>query len=142
MINIDISLFLQIVLFLVFWAILRRVLFVPMARLMEERERRTEGVEQQARAMLEEGKQLQAEYEAAIAQARAEGETVKGQIRAEAAKARDQIIAHGQGVAMETTQKMRAEIQRDLEEARKTITEQAESLAYDMAEKVLGRKAA
>lgn len=140
MINIDISLFLQIILFLVFWAILRRVLFAPMARLMEERDRRTEGVQHEASAMREEGNQLQAEYEAAIANARAEGETIKGQIRAEAGKARDLIIAQGQEAALETTRKKRAEIRRDLEEARKTITQQAESLAYDMAEKILGRK--
>ena len=142
MISIDLSLVLQIVLFLVFWAILRRVLFAPMGRLMEERERRTEGVQQQARAMLEEGKQLQAEYEAAIAKARTEGEAIKSEIRAEAARARDRIIAQGHEAAAQTTESVRAEIRRELEDARKTVAQEAESLAYEMAEKVLGRKVA
>jgi F-type H+-transporting ATPase subunit b len=140
MINLDLSLVVQIVLFLVFWAIMRRVLFAPMGRLMEERERRTGGTQLQARAMLDEGKQLQAEYEAEIAKARAEGEAVKSQIRAEAARARELIIAQGHEVAAERTQSMRGEIRGELESARQTIIAQAESLAQDMAEKVLGRK--
>jgi F-type H+-transporting ATPase subunit b len=142
MINVDLSLVLQIILFLIFWAILRRILFAPMARLMEEREKRTDGVQEQARAMLEEGKQLQAKYEAAIAKARAEGESIKSEIRAEAARARELIVAQGYEAATQTSQNMRAEIHRELEEARKTIVQEAESLAYDMAEKVLGRKVA
>ena len=140
MINLDLSLVVQIVLFLVFWAIMCRVLFAPMGRLMEERERRTGGTQLQARAMLDEGKQLQAEYEAEIAKARAEGEALKSQIRAEAARARDLIITQGHEAAAERSQSMRGEIRRELESARQTIIGQAESLAQDMAEKVLGRK--
>jgi F-type H+-transporting ATPase subunit b len=140
MINLDLSLVVEIVLFLVFWAIMSRVLFAPVARLMEERERRTDGTQVQAQAMLEEGKRLQEQYEAEIAKARAEGEAIKGQIRGEAARARDLIMAQGHEAATQRTQSMRAEIRRELESARQTIIGQAESLAQDIAEKVLGRK--
>lgn len=140
MISIDFSIIIQIVLFLVFWAILRRVLFIPIGRLMEERERRTSGTQLRADMMLEEGKKLQAEYEAAIAQARAEAETIKSEIRAEAQKGRDLILTRAQEAASERTQSMRAELQRELGEARQTLTDQAEGIAQDMAEKVLGRK--
>lgn len=142
MVNIDFSLVVQIVLFLIFWALLRRILFTPVGRLMEERERRTEGVELQARAMRDEAKQLQAEYEAAIAKARQEGDAIKSQIRAEAAHARDLVIAQAHEAATQRTQDMRAQIHRELEGARASIAQQAESLAQDMAEKVLGRKVA
>jgi F-type H+-transporting ATPase subunit b len=140
MISIDFSIVIQIVLFLIFWAILRRVLFTPMGRLMEERDRRTEGTQLQADVMLQEGKKLQAEYEAAIAKARAEGEAVKSEIRQEAAKARDLIIAQGREVAAEKAQSIRAEVQEELAQARQTIVQEAENIAQDMAEKILGRK--
>ena len=140
MISIDFSIVVQIVLFLIFWAILRRVLFTPMGRLMEERERRTEGTQLQAQVMLQEGKTLQAEYEAEIAKARTEGETVKSEIRVAAAKARDLIIARGQEVAAEKARSVRIELEKELAEARQTVAQQAGSIAHDLAEKVLGRK--
>lgn len=140
MISIDFSIVIQIVLFLIFWAILRRVLFNPMGRLMEERERRTEGTQLQAEVMLGEAKKLQAEYEAEIAKARAEGESVKSAIRAEAAKARDLIIEQGHEIAAEKARSIRSEVQKELAQARQTIAQEAESIAHNMAEKVLGRK--
>ena len=111
MISVDLSLVVQIVLFLILWSILRRVLFGPVGRLMAERERRTEGAHAEARALSDEGKALQEQYDAAIAKARAEGEAIKGEIREEAQRARN-VIAAGN----------------------------AEALAQEMAEKVLGRK--
>lgn len=140
MISIDFSIIIQIVLFLVFWAILRRVLFAPIGRLMDERDRRTAGTQLQAEVMLQEAKKLQSEYEEAIARARAEGETVKSEIRAEATKARDLILARAHEVANAQTQSMRDELQQEVAEARRSLTEQAESIAQDMAEKILGRK--
>ena len=140
MISIDFSIFIQIALFLVFWAILRRVLFTPVGRLMEERERRTSGMQLQAQVMSEEGKKLQAEYEEAIAKARAEAETIKNEIRAEALKGRDLILERAHEVASARTQSMRDELQKELAEARQTLAEQALNIGQEMAEKVLGRK--
>lgn len=142
MISIDFSLVVQIALFLVLWSILRRVLFGPVGRLMAERERRTEGTHAEARSMMEEGKELQARYDAAIANARAEGEAVRSEIREEALKARNAVVSQGREAAARRIQEMREEVRRELEAARGVAAQDAETLARQMAEKVLGRKLA
>ena len=139
MITVDFSLVAQIVLFLILWSILRRVLFGPVGRLMAERDRRTEGAQSEARSMLEEGKELQERYDAAIAKARAEGEAIKAEIRDEAVKARNVILSQGRDAATEKIQEIREEVRTELEEARRVASANADALAQQMAEKVLGR---
>lgn len=140
MFSIDFSLVAQIALFLVLWSILRRVLFGPVGRLMAERERRTEGTHAEARSMTEEGRELQAQYDDAIADARAEGEAIKSEIREEALKARNAVLSQGREAAARKLQEMREEVRRELEAARGAAAQNAETLAHQMAEKVLGRK--
>ena len=139
MTNVDFSLAVQIILFLILWSILRRVLFGPVGRLMAERDRRTEGAQAEARSMLEEGKELQERYDAAIAKARAEGEAIKAEIRDEAVKARNVILSQGRDAATEKIQEIREEVRKELEEARGVASANADALAQQMAEKVLGR---
>lgn len=140
MISVDYSLVVQIVLFLILWSILRRVLFGPVGRVMAERERRTDGAHAEARSLVEEGKELQERYDAAIAKARAEGEAIKSEIREEALKARNAILSQGRDVAAQKIQEIRGEVQMELEAARRVASANADALAEEMAEKVLGRK--
>ncbi len=140
MISIDFSLVVQIVLFLILWSILRRVLFGPMGRLMAERERRTEGAHAEARSMVEEGRELQAQYDAAIAKARAEGEVIKSEIREEALRVRNVILSQGRDVATRKIQEIKEEVRKEMEAARRVASTNADALAQQMAEKVLGRK--
>lgn len=140
MISVDVSLVVQIVLFLILWSILRRVLFGPVGRLMAERERRTEGAHAEARALSDEGKALQEQYDAAIARARAEGEAIKGEIREEAVRARNVILSQGRDAATQKIQEIREEVRKEMDAARAVASTNAEALAQEMAEKVLGRK--
>lgn len=140
MISVDLSLVVQIVLFLILWSILRRVLFGPVGRLMAERERRTEGAHAEARALSNEGKALQEQYDAAIAKARAEGEAIKGEIREEAVRARNAILSQGRDAATQKIQEIREELRKEMDAARVVASSNAEALAQEMAEKVLGRK--
>ena len=140
MISVDLSLVVQIVLFLILWSILRRVLFGPVGRLMAERERRTEGAHAEARALSDEGTALQEQYDAAIARARAEGEAIKGEIREEAARARNVILSQGRDAATQKIQEIREEVRKEMDAARAVASTNAEALAQEMAEKVLGRK--
>ncbi len=140
MISIDYSLVAQVVLFLILWSILRRVLFGPVGRLMAERERRTDGAHAEARSLVEEGKELQERYDAAIAKARAEGEAIKGEIREEAFRARNAILSQGRDAAAQKIQEIREEVQKELDAARRVASANADALAEEMAEKVLGRK--
>src|SRR5206468_4038727 len=70
-------------LFLILWISLKPVLFDPMLKLFEERERRIDGARKKAREIDDQSAGALAEYEAAMTQARAEGNANREKIRSE-----------------------------------------------------------
>lgn len=77
MISLDFSVVYQILLFLVFWAILSKILFRPYLAVLEERERNTSGARHETGDLEHEGERLRAQYEEKIAQAEAAGNALK-----------------------------------------------------------------
>ena len=124
MISLDYTILLQMLLFLLLWVVLSRILFRPYLSLLEEREKRTEGAQDESFALEQEGQRLRALYEDGLAKARAAGEAVKA--REEAA---------------ETLERMRLEIRNELAREREMARREAEAIAQDMVAKVLGRRA-
>ncbi|MEE8075687.1 MAG: ATP synthase F0 subunit B [Candidatus Binatia bacterium] len=140
MISLDYTVFVQIASFLLLLYLLNRLVFTPFRLLLEEREQRTEGVEAETESLLEEGKRLRAEYENKIARARGEGTTIKETIRQEALEARGRILDQAQEEAARVLERARGEIRGAVQKAREVVAEEAEVIAQQMAEKILGRK--
>jgi len=142
MIALDYTVLVQIVSFLVLWFLLSRLLFKPFVALLEERERRTEGVKAEAAGLTDEGERLRAEYERAIARAKDEGAAVKEAIVQEARQGREQLLSEAREKAAEMLSAIRQEIQKELSRGRELAAQEAEAIARQMAEKILGRRIA
>ncbi|MEE9551323.1 MAG: ATP synthase F0 subunit B [Candidatus Binatia bacterium] len=140
MISLDYTVFVQIASFLLLLYLLNRLVFTPFRLLLEERERRTEGVEAETESFLEEGKRLRAEYENKISRARGEGTAIKEAIRQEALEARGRILDQAQEEAARALERARGEIRGAVQKGREVVAEEAEVIAQQMAEKILGRK--
>lgn len=140
MIALDYTVLIQIVAFLVFWFLLTKLLFKPFIGLLEERERRTEGAKAEAAALKEEGERLSKEYERAIAQAREEGRAAKEGIIQEARQLRERLLSQAREEAARMVQAAREEIRKELERGRELAAREAEAIARQMAEKILGRR--
>ena len=140
MIALDYTVLVQIVSFLFLWFLLTRLLFRPFLGLLEERERKTEGVRVEAAALAQEAERFRAEYEGRIATARDEGAAIKQILRLEALELRESLLAQAREEASHHLQTMREEVQRELRRARELGTREAEVIARQMAEKILGRK--
>lgn len=140
MIALDYTVIVQIVSFLFLWFLLTRLLFRPFIGLLEERERRTEGVKAETASLLEEGEHLRVEYENEIARARDEGNAAKETILQEARQAREMILAEAREEAARRLEVVRGEVQRELQRGRELAAREAEVIAHEMAEKILGRK--
>ncbi|TAJ88922.1 hypothetical protein EPO44_15310 [bacterium] len=140
MIALDYTVIIQVVAFLVFWFLLTKLLFKPFVGLLEERERRTEGVKAEAAALNEEGERLLKEYEYAIAKARDEGRAAKEKIVQEGRQARERLLGQAREDASRTLEAVRAEIGKELKRGREIAAREAEALAQQMAEKIIGRK--
>ena len=139
MIALDYTVLVQIVSFLVLWFLLTRLLFRPFVALLEEREKRTEGVKAEAAALVGEGERLRAQYESAIARAKGEGATAKEGILQQARQARERLLAEARAEAADSLAAVREEIQNELRRGRQPAAQEAEAIARQMAEKILGR---
>ena len=142
MISLDVSVVYQILLFLVFWAILSKILFRPYLAVLEERERNTSGARRDTGDLEHEGERLRAQYEEKMAQAEAAGNVLKEAVLHEARQQREKILSQAREEATNALQSVRLEVQAQLEIERQRAAAQIGGLARDMVSKILGRNIA
>lgn len=140
MVALDYTVIVQIVAFLFLWFLLAKLLFKPFLSLVEERERRTEGVSREADALMEEAERLRREYESGIERARAEGSALRDAVTREAREAHERLVTQAREEARRFTETIRLEIRSMMERERAVAAREAELIARDVAEKILGRR--
>jgi len=142
LIDIDGTVLVQFVLFLILYVIANRLLFQPYLRLREKRKAGIDGARAEAERMTGEADSKLAEYEQQLAEARAKGNEEGRKLRSEATaherEVTDKARAEAQKAIDEATAKMRAQV----EEARNQLLPQANALAKQMATKLLDREVA
>ena len=120
---------------------LKRVFFGPLEKILRQRYEATEGARKSAEASLARAEAKAAEYEAAIRSARhevyREQETVRLQWREEQASK----SADARAKAGDLIKDAQASIAAQVEEARQTLRAASESLADEIANSVLRRRA-
>ena len=128
-----------LVLFLHFY--LKRIFFSPFNKILTQRYDATEGARKAAESSLASAAEKAAKYEAAIRDARSEvykeHDAVRLQWRAE--QTAKSAAAKAKADAM--TQEARATLAAQVAEARQSLTAQSESLATEIANTILRRKA-
>jgi F-type H+-transporting ATPase subunit b len=136
----DITFYIQLVSFFVLLAVLNRLLFVPYAAVLEEREARTEGASQDAvleHAEADElAKKIDAELSATRTAAAEEAEKIRLRTRGEEAK----IFDAAKTDASAKLDELRAQIDQGTESARSSLAADAKALAEEMTAAVLGGK--
>lgn len=139
-VDLDASLVVQIVILVVLAVVLKPLLFDPMMRLFEEREKRIEGTRRRATKEDERSAKALAEYEAILAKAREAGSTERDALRAEGAKKEAELMAQVRASATSTIEQGRAAIASEVATAREKLRGEAAMLARDIAKSVLGRE--
>jgi F-type H+-transporting ATPase subunit b len=142
MINIDISIVYQMVLFVVLWVILSKILFKPYLGLLEERERKTTGAQHDSADLEHEGARLKSQYEEKIARAQAAAYAAKEAILQDGRQQRETILGQAREQAARTLSQMRQEVAAALEQEKRLAASEVSIVAAEMASKVLGRKVA
>ena len=141
-VDLDASLLIHLVFFLVLLLVLKPVLFDPMMRLFEEREKRIEGTRHQATKEDERSAKALAKYETALAKAREEGARERDALRTEGQKREAELMGRVRAEVSETLEKGRTETTKESQTAREQLRSDARGLARDMAARVLGREVA
>jgi F-type H+-transporting ATPase subunit b len=127
-------------LFLVLWMILKPLLFDPMLKLFEERERRTDGAKLLARKIDEKSASALATYESEMSKARAAASAEREKIRNEGLKAEAEILARVRAETAKTIEEGRKQMQAQVSQARGQLQTEVNAIAKDFASRALGRE--
>ena len=139
-VDVDATFLVQLALFVGLTLILKPVLFDPMLKLFEEREKRIDGAKLQARRIDEKSVSALTKYEGEMALARAAGGLERDTIRAGAVQREQEILGAVRAAAAKTLEEGKRAAQDDAGRVRTALTNDATSMAGDLASRVLGRE--
>jgi F-type H+-transporting ATPase subunit b len=141
-VDFDLTILGQIGLFLVLFISLKPLLFDPMLKLFEERERKIEGSRKKARQIDDQSAGALAEYEAAMTRARAEGNAQRERLRGEGVAQETALLSMVRLETMRQTEDGKQAALAELAKVRGTLKLQVPEMARDLAKRVLGREVA
>lgn len=138
-VDLDITLVGQIVLLLVLFVVLKPLLFEPMIKLFEERERRIDGAKVQARRLDEASARALTKYEGEMQRARAAGNLEREKFRSEGAKEENAILAEVRESTAKALEDGRSKLAANARDVRAALQGQSGTLARQLAARVLGQ---
>jgi F-type H+-transporting ATPase subunit b len=139
-VDFDATFLVQLVLIAGLTLVLKPLLFDPMLKLFEERERRIDGAKMQARHIDEKSASALAKYESEMAKARASANAEREKIRAEALKREQEILGTVRAATAKTLEDGKQAAYAEAQRVRATLKAQTQALARDVAGRVLGRE--
>jgi F-type H+-transporting ATPase subunit b len=134
----DITFYIQLGSYFVLLFILNRLLFVPYAELLAERDARTEGASRGAVAERAEADELAAKIEVEMSAARTAAAEEAEKIRVGTRGEESEIFAAAAAAAATTLVQLRAEIEKETAGARDSLRSDAKALAGEMTDAILG----
>ena len=139
-IDFDLTFLAQLVLFAAFVSLLKPLLFDPLLRVFEERERRTEGAKKEAREMDAEAGAILSRYETELAKVRLQAGIEREKLRVETARLEATIMAEARADAARILEAGKARIAAEVAELRKELEQQKPELAAQIASRIIGRE--
>ncbi len=139
MININITLVIQIINFLVFMLLLNALLYKPVAAKIRERETRIRNDRDKAADLDRQVQEQEKRHQEELALARQQGALEKNTLTAEAKKKEADILEKARLEAARIVEDMKASIRVEAEQVRKALAAEMTPLAQSISEKILGR---
>ncbi len=139
MITMDITLVIQIINMFVLMFLLNGVLYKPVKKILKERSEKLQGMQADISKSESAAQLRQEEVDAKMAKASGRAKAALDSARAEAQAAGDAKLAEIKDAADAEKAKQLAEITTQIENARKSLHDNLEGFAADMAGKILGR---
>lgn len=140
LIDIDHTIWIQLVLFLVVAFLGSRLLFRPYLRMRDERAAGIEGAREESVRLSAEADARLADYEEKVAQARSRAQDERRKVRAQAATEQREITEKARSEAAAALEVAKKRIVEQTEKARAELGPRATQIAGDIASKLLDRK--
>ena len=142
LIDVDGTVIVQFGLFLLLFFVANVFLFQPYLRLRERRKQGIEGARAEAERMTGEADAKLADYEKQLAGARSRANEEGRKVRAEAAAHEKDVTDKARAAAQQSIDQAAAKMRQETEAARLQLLPQANTLARQIASKLLGREVA
>ena len=139
MISIDWTIIATGIVFLLTMLTLNSILFKPLLRVMDERERLTRGTREEAENKRRSLSELVDSYSGHIKGAKQKGFEHIDSVRKEAMARRMEMIARAREDASAEMQKVRDRVSEEVEQARRDLQSEVESLADSITSKILSK---
>lgn len=139
-VDFDLTFLAQFVLFTFFILLLKPLLFDPLLRLFEERERRTEGAKKEAREIDERAAALLTRYETELEKIRREAGVERERLQREHAALEAKVLAEARAETARFLEDGKARIATEVAQMRKEIEAAQPALAAEIASRILGRE--
>jgi F-type H+-transporting ATPase subunit b len=138
--DLDLTLFVQLGLFLLLMAVLHQLLWKPYLRVRAERVSRVEGYREEATRMETEAAARLARTEAALADARRLGSGERSRARAEAQAREQSLMVEAQAAAQRQLAQARARLEASTAAERAKLEAEVTQIALEASRKILGRE--
>jgi len=142
MIELNWSIFLQMFNFLLLMFILNKILYKPILKILEEREKKISDGQQEVKDLAAQGNKLVATYNEKLQAAKVEAMASKANARKQAVEQVNAVIQEARGKAEQEILQVRQRVASEIETAKKQLEPELASMAATIAEQVLGRKVA
>ena len=140
MVEINLTIVIQVVQFLILVFILNRILFRPISRAIEERDGRIDAWEEKTRTLQETVRTKIESYEKELVEVRARAQEEQEQISNELKEREEEKVGAVFQEAAQIVASTKQTLQEETERLRQELRRQAEEMAQMVTEKVLGRK--
>jgi len=141
MIVIDGSVFIQIINFVFLIWILNTVLYIPIRKVLRQRNEKVAGLENNINSCTRDSREKEASFELGIKDARKRGLLEKDALLQAAAEEEKKIIAKINAKAQAEIVAIREKIAKDAKQVRETLQQEIEVFAEEIERKILGRSA-
>jgi len=140
MIDINVSLFIQMANFLIFLFLMNLVLYRPIRRVVAQRKRLISEKQQGIESLEAQAQAALLEHDRTLQDARRTGVQRIQELKAAGYEQEKELLRQSSEQTAETVQQLREKIQKDIAVARKELKQQVKSFSADLAQKILGRK--
>ena len=139
MVSLDYSLGIQIVNFILLIFILNRLLYKPLLGMIDKRKQQFAESEAEIKRLQKTVEQKMAAYEEKLRQAKATAIEQKNEIIRQGSEESKTIIGAVRAEIPGRMEQFQIRMEREIDEAKRTLTGQSQKLSIEIAEKVLGR---
>lgn len=139
-IDFDGSVVIQFVAFLILFLIIKPLLLDPFLKLMEEREKRTDGARARAREMDGTAADLMKRYESELDKVRRIANEEREKLRAEAQKLEARILAEAREETAKVVEEGKARLASERDAIKQDLAAMTTTMSAEVASRVLGRE--